>query len=76
MPQPITDPILAAIAAHRSAFAAYVAAEADAPLGTALAEGDCEREALERLAATKPTTIAGAAAAMRYLGPTLMSTAG
>jgi hypothetical protein len=69
MPQPTPDPILAAIAAHRRAYAQFVAtpepeslkdpeewARYNACLGT-----------LDTLIATKPATIAGAAAVLRYL---------
>jgi hypothetical protein len=54
------DPTFAKIDAHRRSHAAFRAtAEA--------AVGDVERAALNKLLATKPMTIAGAAASLRYI---------
>ena len=57
------DPSISAIAAHRRAYMAFLSADGE----TAQSAYAVEKEALDRLLRTKPTTIAGAAVLLRYV---------
>ena len=64
---PATDPIFAAIERHRGAAAVYAASDPDTdPEGDALALIEDE-DAREVLLTTRPTTLAGCAAVLRYV---------
>ena len=57
------DPIMGVIAAHRRHYMAFLAADAE----TAQSAYEVEKEALNRLLRTKPTTLTGAAVLLRYV---------
>ena len=57
------DPSISAIAAHRRAYMAFLAADWE----TTQSAYELEEEALNRLLRTKPTTLTGAAALLRYV---------
>jgi hypothetical protein len=59
------DPIYAAIERHRAALAEFEAARSEEELNET---GDAHVDALADLLETKPTTAAGCAAALRYVG--------
>lgn len=65
----MTDPIFAAIARHRRAYAAL---EGRLHLRPADEQGDAEAHAYEALAAIVPTTLPGLLALTRYLGEVLL----
>jgi hypothetical protein len=58
------DPVFAAIERHRVALVAFVTAHGDDEIDAA---GDIHHEALADLLETKPTTVAGCAAVLRYV---------
>jgi hypothetical protein len=58
------DPIFVAIERHRTALVAFETAPSDDELDAA---GDVHRDALGDLLGTKPTTVAGCVAVLRYV---------